>query len=472
MDAKDRSEATIRQRDAKLARRLGEALDQMNPHVAKKCPDAEVIAAYSERALGADELAECEDHFATCGRCRNILRVLAAASDAPLAENEVAQLGQRISATRDPIEISAGSAQLPRTNAKVWSARWLAPAFGIAAVLLFWFVIRPSWRTLNRNDSPTLVAQAPPQEMIGPAPVAVDRAQKIAPAPESPAAKTASPNSIPQPSADESLKSNEANRDFAPTDRLEKSFSGEKKEPSLPAREDQTNAKAAPPPPPPPPQSAVSSAVNSAAPMAKTQAQMNSSASARPLPRAPNPAEADATLSAAQSVTVTEAAPAAEGANKPAAAPQRQQLSTDAPLNGRNFQGLGQLRVGRAKLLLLKPLLGVSMWRAGIGGVIERSTDAGKTWMPQTSPSKEDWLAGAAISDSVCWIAGRNGAIARTTDGEHWELIAPPSQSARQNGKMPDWTGITALDAQTATVTSSEGNKFVTADGGKTWRQP
>src|ERR1700687_3853107 len=117
MDAKDRDESADTQRDAALARRLGGALDQLNPQSAKDCPDAEIIAAYAEHALGADELAQCEDHFATCGRRRNILRVLAAASDAPLAEKEVAQLGQRVSAVRAPVEITAGTAKRPRSKA-------------------------------------------------------------------------------------------------------------------------------------------------------------------------------------------------------------------------------------------------------------------------------------------------------------------------------------------------------------------
>jgi photosystem II stability/assembly factor-like uncharacterized protein len=84
----------------------------------------------------------------------------------------------------------------------------------------------------------------------------------------------------------------------------------------------------------------------------------------------------------------------------------------------------------------------------------------------QASPSPEDWLAGAAVSDTVCWLVGRRGAIARTLDGEHWENIAPPLQPAG-----PDWVGIAGADTQTATITASDGRKFVTTDGGKTWQQ-
>jgi photosystem II stability/assembly factor-like uncharacterized protein len=42
--------------------------------------------------------------------------------------------------------------------------------------------------------------------------------------------------------------------------------------------------------------------------------------------------------------------------------------------------------------------------------------------------------------------------------------------SAGADSKWPDWTGITARDAQSATITARDGRKFATADGGKTWQ--
>jgi photosystem II stability/assembly factor-like uncharacterized protein len=118
----------------------------------------------------------------------------------------------------------------------------------------------------------------------------------------------------------------------------------------------------------------------------------------------------------------------------------------------------------------LKSPSGSILWRAGKGGSIERSTDAGKTWVSQTSVSREDWLAGAAVSDTVCWVVGRNGAIARTADGEHWERVAPPAQAAVAAGKFQDLTGANASDALNATITAGDGRRFATQDGGKTWQ--
>ncbi len=473
MDANDRNESAIRQREAKLARRVGEALDQLNPQNVGDCPDAEVIAAYAEQALGADELAQCEDHFATCGRCRNILKVLAAASDAPLAETEVAQLGQRVSAVRVPVEITASAAKRPRSKTATWSTRWLAPAVGVAAVLTVWFVMRPPWRAMDRSDSTTLIAQAPREEMPDSAPLAVDRAEKAAPAQEPPPAQTAAPNAIAEPPANESLRAKDSIRDSSPNDRLSKAMSAEKKEAAPLASDYKAKTSAAPmlapAPPPVPPQAGVSSAMNSAAPTPRAQAQVDSAAAAAPFPVAPNPAAGGAARSTGQAAPVVGGALSTEATNKPNG-PTRQPQATEVPSTARNFQALKQLRTGGPTPLLLKPASGASIWRAGIAGVIERSTDSGKTWSPQISPSKDDWLAGAAISDTVCWLAGRDGAIARTTDGKNWQGITLPSQAGASDGKLPDWTGITAQDAQSATITANDGTKFSTADGGKTWQ--
>src|ERR1700692_1201063 len=110
MDSQDRDQSKIRRRDEMLARGVGEALEQLKPHAAGECPDAEVIAAYTEQALGPAESAQWEGHFATCARCRKILRVLAASADMPLAEKEIAELGELVSAVRAPAEIKGKSA--------------------------------------------------------------------------------------------------------------------------------------------------------------------------------------------------------------------------------------------------------------------------------------------------------------------------------------------------------------------------
>jgi hypothetical protein len=217
------------------------------------------------------------------------------------------------------------------------------------------------------------------------------------------------------------------------------------------------------PPPPipvaPPPAAQVSSAAESASPGAP---------------------QAAPSASAQQTVTATEAAPLVgitNSALSPRATPSPQggtavggQRASDLPTNGRQYESLAQLRPGVvASGVVLQTPSGRILWHAGKGGSIEQSADGGKTWIAQQSPSPKDWLAGAAVSDSVAWLAGRNGAIARTQDGQPWQRVTPPPQAADASGKMPDWASITAQNALSATVTALDGRRFTTRDGGKTW---
>jgi photosystem II stability/assembly factor-like uncharacterized protein len=168
---------------------------------------------------------------------------------------------------------------------------------------------------------------------------------------------------------------------------------------------------------------------------------------------------------------VTGAAPPVETTNSTSAgAIDNARNVVDLPVNGRNFQNLLKLDAAGEIGLQVETPSGTIFWRAGKGGSIQRSTDAGRNWIVQTSPSHEEWLAGAAVSDTVCWIVGRNGAIGRTTDGKHWKKVAPPPAAVDSSGKLPDWIGITAADAQAATITASDQRRYVTQNGGKTWR--
>lgn len=456
MDSKDKGESRTRQHQESLARRVGQALDQLKPGEARDCPDAEIIAAYSEQALAPDETAQWEGHFATCARCRNVLRVLAASSDAPLAQKEVSHLGELVSKIQAPVAIDSKAGGTARPNRSAWRTRWLAPAIGVAAVLIVWLAMRPPWRATNQGSSQVLVAQAPKEELPQSSapqqaapPPAADQALKDtqaqdqkAPAREDYLAKALPPDSSANaPAAAGAVPGAEAGVAAGKASKVSPSVAGaanavpEKKAPDASSNERQLQASAPPSPPAPPP----------------------------PSPAVPH--------STAQSVIVTEAAPTIETTNGALSSSSQPEAPANLPLNGRNFQSLSRVNGTPGNAVLLKPSSGASFWRAGKGGLIERSTDAGKTWVSQMSPSQQDWLAGAPFSDTVCWLAGRKGAIARTVDGEHWDLIPPPTQSAGAGGVQPDWIGISALDALSATVTSADGRKFTTSDGGLTWQR-
>ena len=64
--------------DASLSRSLRAASDD---GAAEVCPNANILAAYAERALSEEERAGWEMHFASCGRCQEQLAGLARALD-------------------------------------------------------------------------------------------------------------------------------------------------------------------------------------------------------------------------------------------------------------------------------------------------------------------------------------------------------------------------------------------------------
>jgi photosystem II stability/assembly factor-like uncharacterized protein len=128
-----------------------------------------------------------------------------------------------------------------------------------------------------------------------------------------------------------------------------------------------------------------------------------------------------------------------------------------------------KLRPAREFSALLKAASGSILWRAGKGGIIERSADAGKTWVSQVSPTREDWLSERRFPTP---FAGWWGATARL----HELLMARIGNRfihpGREHhfGKYPDWVGVTAKDGQAATITGGDQRHYTTANGGQTWQ--
>ncbi len=473
MDSKDRDESKLRRHEETLARRAGEALGQSKPRGAEECPDAGIVAAYAEQSLGPDESAHWEGHFATCARCRQILRVLSASGDAPLAVKEVAQAGQLVAATHAPVEITGRSAERVRPRAVDWRVRWLAPALGVAAVLAVWFAMRPPWRATDRSASGTLIAQAPkegapldqvPEEKGRISNVAPEVDQKAQAAPPANGAleKTAPLNAPAEPPARGRADAAPAFDKVSPNAEEAGSALQSKKQLDRPEIGNENPRKAVPAAPPPAPESAVAPPAP-AAPQSKAKAASGAAVAGA--------LQAQSNSNAVESVpSRDELAATVQGQAAPTSGGQaRQRASAEMRAVERKEQAFVLVRPLQKDIAQLKAPSGAVVWRAGAAGTIERSSDGGRTWVSQASPSREDWLAGAAVSDTVCWLSGRKGAIARTVDGAHWAPIAPPAQATGTDGSMPDWTSITAVGPQSATITASDGRRFATADGGKTW---
>ena len=187
-------------------------------------------------------------------------------------------------------------------------------------------------------------------------------------------------------------------------------------------------------------------------------------------PAAP-PAEA---LPPPAAVPLPAAVPPREAAPSPAAAPRaaaaetalaREEKAADraAPVAGAPAQPEMQKRMQQAELLEVVSPDRARRWRVAADQSVERTEDGGRTWRQVRSAQGDTITAGDAASPTVCWIVGRNGLVLLTTDGSRFTRIAFPAQA--------DLTGVTAINARTATVVTADGRTFRTDDGGATWRQ-
>ena len=111
------------------------------------------------------------------------------------------------------------------------------------------------------------------------------------------------------------------------------------------------------------------------------------------------------------------------------------------------------------EIATLDPSVG---WRIA-GDRIEHSVDGGKTWIVSRQNSSDGLTAGSAPSNEVCWFVGRAGRVLRTTNGGATFTDVSLAEPI-------DLSSVAALDAANAMVYSTEGRRFRTTDGGRTWR--
>jgi hypothetical protein len=153
------------QRDRVLGRLLLQALQRRTashgPVDVSTCPDTELLSAYVDRALDAEETARCELHFTDCVRCRSTLAAFMEHCDVPqvvpavrqpasigprsvipadvpvrqtiLAKHTI-QVPPRVRAERRVLARQKAATALPKAR---WILRWIAPALslGIGAAI-------------------------------------------------------------------------------------------------------------------------------------------------------------------------------------------------------------------------------------------------------------------------------------------------------------------------------------------------
>ncbi len=408
----------------------------------KDCPAPEILAAYFDRALDADETARYDLHSSQCSRCREQLAAMARASGTDVGEKKAASSWNWLRAPR-----------------------WLMPTVAAFAVLiLIAGITLHKWKSVEvANDvamsrPDTVPLPAPESRATGPA------VQGELSAPATPSARTEIPEDQLSSGGTAREKRSEPMylRVLPPVN--------QKKEGDAAWVARGKNAPAAPA------ARSNSSSANTTAVVAEA-APITDEQSLVLLPNKPQPDSAardsstpppdEGVKQPGEAAGKTSARPAASA---PAAAPSR--LVAGSNFAARSVRDAAErARIQQAQkssnlmagFVVLTPDANV-LWMVSDSGSVGRSEDAGASWKYESLETGDHFVAGSAPTAKICWLVGEHGAILRTTDGKTWTTVQPPVVA-----NFEGFAGIEAKDESSATVTTADGRKFSTTDGGTTW---
>ncbi len=477
----------VPERDKVFSKLLARSLRQSLELGGADCPGSEILAAYSEHALSNSETSHWERHFSNCSRCQQILAALAlSGGESAVAEGtEVAAeevMGRRVAAAPSvpphPDKAAAVTGPAPEVDQprkivmpprRYLDWRWLVPSVAAAAALALWIAVRPARHSsieIARQIEPSPIASQPPAQAQKQATLEAQRLAAGGP-PKTPI-KTPSPSEA----ATRPAKARPAAGDEANQGALEENagatagkFYRDRQTVSAGAAGGRESAKAAD-------TQAEAPAIAAALEPSATRAESSQAIAERKDKANQEPAEAvkteqDKSSKEQSGRTVFDATPSVPSESK---AKESSEIASDSQTRRMTevlrkpsvaVKGVNAPAFREREVLIASSSLS-TLWRVGPGGMIERSRDAGRTWQVQVSNVAANLVAGEAPSDTLCWVVGQAGTIMRTTDGEHWEKISSPIPA--------DWTAVKARDAMNATVMAASGQRFVTADGGRTWR--
>jgi Photosynthesis system II assembly factor YCF48 len=460
------------------------------------CPEPEILAAYFDHALDAQETARYDLHFSRCSVCREQLTALARASDVPDAKDA------------------------EKKNAGAWgwftAPRWLMPAAAALVALLVIGGIAVRMRkpavsateiAMSRPDAVPTPNSSPPANSV-PAPEAPPSSDMALQSRSAqalrvlPSATTENPIArVPETSQRDVIgapaKPGESDKSRALGATSAAGGKAGVSHANSAARRDELSSRGA---------ASANRAVTEAAPQPQIMSALKSPAMDRGAMRAGSGGgvsaettdSADATANVAvngvaQDKALAPAAPAAKKAEagsvesdtnvavqtdetEEANAAKTKLPETAAPSRSVTAMNLTASKAtGAAALAKLQEaqissnLMNLQiqtpdpkiLWMVASPGVIEKSEDGGTTWKPEYVDTRALLLAGAAPTVKICWVVGANGTILRTTNGSHWKTIRPPLET--------NFVRVEAADASSATLTAMDGRKFATADGGKSW---
>jgi anti-sigma factor RsiW len=441
------------------------------------CADSEMLAAYHEGSLPPEQFASVKAHVTTCSRCQEILALLQATDQIPVA---VADAPRAAAIPRPAVAAAkSGPHVLPVRKPTRWL--WVAPAGALAAALLVWVAvqenspIRLEKHQAAMESKQTAIATAQPASPpISPSPSldATRKAETARPdafsdshvAPPSGIASGLSQRSRSLPKEKDALSTrNEGTPGGSVNGIVGGSTAFSQNRVTPPASQQSPQSQ--------PPRSTTESVTVQAAnadelAKSKTDAlqpeleersanSKRSSATFRPMVPAPAMAPTAPPPPPAQSSEPSQL-------NTDSATLANQTVEQRESTNLTATAGAAGLRLANAVgAINVSAPGGRISWRIGQAGVIEFSSDAGKSWIVQPSGVITDLLSGSAPSSKVCWVVGRSGTILHTADGgKHWRKLNPPTQD--------DLRSVFAVDARQATVTTPNAS-YRTTDGGATW---
>jgi hypothetical protein len=407
----------------------------------KDCPAPEILAAYFDRSLDADEIARYDLHFSQCSRCREQMAAMAGAGDVDEAKKEVASGWNWLRTPRRLMPVTAAFAVLVLI-AGITLYKW--KSMEVANELA---MSRPDAAASSALESRAAASPAP-SESSAPA---TSRSRAVAPKNQMLSGDVARDKAteemylpvLPSPPQKKQAVAAQGAR--------------EKNAPAAPATDSISSAEnamvaEAPPTSPqrldiaPTKPEASSAAADSAPRAAEQGAQQPGTAKGK---TAPQPASSTPAAAAVGSLSAKATNFAAHGARDAAERARIQQAQMSSDL--------------MAGFPVQTPDPNV-LWMISVSGSVGRSEDGGASWKYQSLETSGHLVAGSAPTAKICWLVGEHGEILRTIDGKTWATVQPPVVA-----NFKSFTGIEAKDESSVTVTTGDGRRFSTTDGGKTW---
>jgi len=412
-------------------------------------PDADLLTGFVEKSLLESERKQVMEHLARCSACRETVALTLPAFE-DVASEDVA-----------PIP----SVRPTRNRWFSWAAvGWAAATVAIVAIT---FVgIREYRLRTNDTSSQVLMSKnetAPPPNLAAPPPKALSDSDSLKSAPQEKNGEGANSPRMTQPNRQEHFS-------IAPLNRLSNQ-------------------------PPSPHAGQVHGAAGRAASVASGAAGARSAA-------APEPGQSSEQGSKQGSDRGSKAGK--ETAVPPASETVEVEVETEdavVPASpGRKVSGQSVNKkeaVDEQSTKNFADGAAPPQWSISSEGALQRSLDAGQTWvnvnpeqevqqstatarteiaraLKRSAQKKSDarstpvFRAVAAFGNEV-WAGGSAAALYHSGDsGVHWARIVPFARGVMLTG---DISSINFSDPQNGTITTSTGEVWITADGGRTWRR-